>query len=163
MKKPLVLAVLGVTAVLIMGADDSCNTDDTGSQPAKQSNSNKPANGGSNSNSKPASSEPEMTPGQENALQAANDYLDYAPFSKAGLIDQLSSSAGDGYPVADATFAANHVDADWNEEAYKAAKSYLDYSSFSLQGLIDQWSSSAGDQFTQAQAEYGAKKAYNGG
>jgi hypothetical protein len=30
-------------------------------------------------------------------------------FSRAGLIDQLSSSAGDGYTTAQAIYAVNHV------------------------------------------------------
>ena len=81
-------------------------------------------------------------------------------FSKAGLIDQLSSPAGDGYSKADATFAANHVDVDWNAEAVEAAKDYLEISSFSEQALIDQLSSSAGDQFTPAQARYAVNKVY---
>ena len=67
-----------------------------------------------------------MTSGQENALESAQNYLDMSGFSKAGLIQQLSSSAGDGYSKADATFAANNVDADWNEEAVEAAQNYLD-------------------------------------
>lgn len=159
MKKPLILATLGVVAVLVMGADDSCSTDDTGSQSVKQSNTNNSGNGGSNSNPKPVSNEPDMTPGQENALQSAQDYLDYTAFSKSGLIDQLTSI--EGYSKADATFAVNQLDVDWNEQAYKSAKDYLDYTSFSLSSLIDQLASIEG--YTQAQAEYGAKKAYNGG
>ena len=108
----------------------------------------------------PTPEEPEMTSGQENALQAAEDYLDYTGFSKTGLIQQLSSPAGDGYSKADATFAANNVDADWNAEAVEAAEDYLDYTTFSKDGLIDQLSSSAGDQFTPEQAQYAADKVY---
>jgi len=107
---------------------------------------------------KPA--EPEMTSGQENALNAGQNYLDMMPFSKAGLIRQLSSSAGDGYSKADATFAANHVDADWNKEAVEAAKNYLDTMPMSKDALIQQLSSSAGDKYTRAQARYAASKVY---
>lgn len=101
-----------------------------------------------------------MTSGQENALQAAQNYLDLSGFSKAGLIQQLSSPAGDGYSKADATFAANNVDADWNAEAVEAAQNYLDISPMSKDALIQQLSSSAGDKFTPAQAQYAANKVY---
>ena len=80
------------------------------------------------------------------------------PFSRAGLIRQLSSSAGDGYPKADATFAANNVDADWNAEALEAAKNYQDIMPMSRDGLIRQLTSSAGDQYTMKQAEYAVNK-----
>jgi hypothetical protein len=106
------------------------------------------------------STPPELTSGQENALRSAQDYLDYTGFSKAGLIEQLSSSAGEGFSEADATYAANHVDVDWNAEAVEAAQDYIDYTAFSKSGLIEQLSSSAGDQFTPAQAQYAADKVY---
>jgi hypothetical protein len=108
-----------------------------------------------------APTEPTMTAGQRNALQSAHDYLDSQAFSKQGLIEQLSSSAGEGFSVADATYAANHVGANWNEQAVKSAKDYLSGQSFSRQGLIEQLSSSAGEKFTQAQAQYGVSKAYH--
>jgi hypothetical protein len=81
-------------------------------------------------------------------------------FSKAGLIQQLSSPAGDRYTKAEATFAANHVHADWNAEAVESAKSYLDMMPMSKSQLIQQLSSSAGDKFTPAQAAYAASKVY---
>jgi hypothetical protein len=104
--------------------------------------------------------EPEMTSSQENAVASAEDYLDYSGFSKQGLIGQLSSDVADGYSVADATFAANHVDVDWNQEAVEAAQSYLDYSSFSRDGLIDQLTSQAADKFTLAQATHAVDQVY---
>jgi hypothetical protein len=107
-----------------------------------------------------AEKEPEMTLGQENALESAQGYVDMSGFSKAGLIGQLSSSAGEGFSKADATFAANNVDADWNEEAVESAQSYLDMSAFSKAGLIQQLSSAAGDEFTPAQARYAVNKVY---
>ncbi|WP_207392640.1 Ltp family lipoprotein [Aeromicrobium sp. IC_218] len=107
----------------------------------------------------PRESEPEMTSGQENALAAAENYLEIAPFSRKGLIRQLSSDAGDGYSRKDATYAADHVDVDWKEQAVKAAENYLDISPFSRQAMIEQLSSDAGDGYTRAQAEHGAEKA----
>jgi hypothetical protein len=103
---------------------------------------------------------PAMTDSQRNAVSAANDYLATQAFSKQGLIDQLSSSAGDGYPKADAVFAVNHIKVDWNEQAVKSARDYLNMQSFSKQELIDQLSSSSGEGFTPAQAEYAVSKVY---
>ena len=70
----------------------------------------------------------------------------------------MSSSAGEGYSRADATYAVNHIDVDWNEQAAKAAQNYLDTMPFSRQGLIEQLSSDAGDGYTHAQAVYGVNQ-----
>ena len=150
------MPVLLASALLVGGAD-SCSTEETGNGNGSGNNQ------GQTAKEKPAPSAPEMTTAQENAVQAAEDYLSFSSFSKAGLIGQLSSSAGEGFSKADATFAVNHIDVDWNEQAVRAAKDYLDYSSFSKSGLIDQLSSSAGEQFTPAQAQYAADKVYSGG
>lgn len=150
MKKTLALATLGIVTIFAMGADDSCSVEEDVPPPGKQANGNK----------KPKSNTPDLTAGQENAIKSAQSYLDMSGFSKAGLIGQLSSPAGEGFAKKDAVFAVEYLSPNWNAEAYESAKSYLDLSAFSLQGLIDQLSSSAGEQFTQAQAEYGAKKAY---
>ncbi len=102
--------------------------------------------------------EPKFTVSQENAIESAQSYLDYAAFSEKGLIDQLSSKYGDGFPRKDAVFAVNHIKVDWNAEAVESAKSYLEFSSFSRQGLIEQLTSEYGDQFTMKQALYAVKK-----
>jgi hypothetical protein len=77
-------------------------------------------------------------------------------FSRAGLIQQLSSKAGEGFKTADAIFAVNHITVDWNKEAVESAKSYLQTGGMSRAGLIQQLSSNAGEQFTPAQATYAA-------
>ena len=100
-----------------------------------------------------------MTRSQEQALGSAEDYLDYSAFSRKGLIRQLSSDAGEGYPKADAVWAVDHVKVNWNDQAYKSAKDYLDYSHFSRSGLIQQLESDSGEGFTHSQAVYGAEKA----
>jgi Host cell surface-exposed lipoprotein len=97
-----------------------------------------------------------LTAGQEQAVGSAQDYLAFSAFSHDGLIDQLSSKAGDGYPLKDAVFAVNHIKVDWNKQAVRSAKDYLDFTHFSRQGLIDQLSSEAGDQYTVAEATYAA-------
>jgi len=132
----------------------------SGETSTSSQSSNAPAqNGTANSNgenNKPSG--PHYTLSQQNAIHAAENYLETTAFSKAGLIEQLSSSAGDKYPHQDAVFAVDHLHVNYDDQAVKAAKNYLSTSSFSCQGMIEQLSSSAGDKYTVAQAEYGAKK-----
>jgi len=75
------------------------------------------------------------------------------------LIDQLDSSAGDGYSVNDATVAVDSLTVNWNAEAVQAAKDYMKSQPFSCTDLINRLDSSAGDQYTVAQATYGATQA----
>jgi hypothetical protein len=107
----------------------------------------------------PTATKPAMTKSQEQAIGSAEQYLAYTAFSRKGLIHQLSSDAGEGFSVADATFAVDHVKVNWNEQAAKKAKEYLSYAHFSRQGLIHQLESDAGEGFTHRQAVYGVTKA----
>ena len=100
-----------------------------------------------------------LTKPQKNAVRAAKEYLSIQGFSRDGLISQLSSAAGNGFELRDATIAVDSLGVDWNEQAAKSAKAYLDLMGFSCSGLIQQLSSSAGDKYTKSQATYGAKKA----
>jgi hypothetical protein len=106
-----------------------------------------------------APSKPEYTVAQQQAIQSAESYVAMSGFSRAGLIGQLSSKAGEGFERADAVFAVNHIKVDWNKEAVESAKQYLEMGGFSRSGLIQQLSSKAGDQYTPAQAEYAVNKA----
>lgn len=98
------------------------------------------------------------TVSQLNALRSAESYLEFKGFSKKGLIDQLSSEYGEGFPRKDAEWAVENLDVNWNEQAVRAGQSYLDFKGFSRSGLIDQLSSDYGDQFTKKQATYAADK-----
>jgi hypothetical protein len=100
-----------------------------------------------------------LTGPQSNAVRSAKQYLSISGFSRNGLILQLSSDAGDGYNVADATVAVDSLNIDWNNQAIRSAKQYLNISGFSCKGLIEQLSSSAGDGYTKSQATYGAQQA----
>ena len=102
-----------------------------------------------------------MTAGQENALESARSYLDMGGFSRKGLIEQLSSSAGEGFTQADARYAADRAHADWNQQAVESAQGYLDMGGFSRASLLDQLTSSAGEGFTQEQARYAVSKVYH--
>ena len=75
------------------------------------------------------------TRGEQNALNRANDYLEFMSFSRSGLIDQLEF---EGYTTSEAEYAVDNCGADWDEQAVLKAEEYLDFMSFSRSGLIDQ-------------------------
>lgn len=100
-----------------------------------------------------------LTRPQKNAVRSANNYLSMSGFSQRGLIEQLSSSYGDGYSVADATAAVNSLSVNWNEQAARSAEQYLSMMGFSCSGLVQQLSNDAGDKYTRDQATYGAQQA----
>lgn len=100
-----------------------------------------------------------LTGPQKNAVRSAEQYLNMSGFSREGLIQQLSSSYGSGYEIADATAAVDSLNVDWSEQAVRSAKQYLEMTGFSCNGLIEQLSSSAGSSYTLDQATYGAKQA----
>lgn len=95
------------------------------------------------------------TMGESNALRSAGAYLAFSAFSYTGLIDQLEF---EGYTTAEATYAADHCGADWDEQAAKSAQNYLSFTAFSLEGLIGQLEY---EGFTPEQANYGANLAYS--
>jgi hypothetical protein len=99
---------------------------------------------------------PPMTTAQQQAVDAAQSYLSLGQgFSEQGLLQQLTSSAGNGFSKSDAEFAINYLNPNWNQQAVDAAKGYLSLGQgFSEQGLLQQLTSSAGNGFTQAQAEF---------
>jgi len=99
----------------------------------------------------------DLTGPQNNAIRSAKQYLSMTGFSRNGLIHQLSSDAGEGFDVSDATIAVDSMNIDWNQQAVRSAKQYLNMMGFSCKGLIKQLSSSAGEKYTVDQATYGAK------
>ncbi len=140
-KRPLTLlgAVLGALVAVVLlsqcGGDDSPGTTGSGSgavveQPAEQ----------------------QLPAGQQNALDKGEQYLDALPFSRDGLAKQLES---EGFSEADAAFAADNVDADWNEQAAAKAESYQDAGvALSYDGMVRQLET---DGFTEQQADHGAR------
>ena len=162
-----VVLICCAAGVLGIGGDDSdstassetssqTSTADESTEDADEADEEKPATEEEPAEEEPA--EPEMSTEQANAVRSAENYLEFMPFSKQGLIDQLSSPAGDGYPQEVAVFAVEHIedDVDWKEQAVKAAENYQELMGFSREGLIQQLTSEAGDQYTQEQAEYAA-------
>lgn len=92
---------------------------------------------------------PALTLAQQNAVDSAQRYLDFAGFSRTGLIGQLEF---EGFATEDATWAVDYLAPDWNAEAAESAQNYLDFTSFSRQGLIDQL---VFEGYTPAEAEAG--------
>lgn len=139
------------------GVDDS--TDSTGSEPTTVAPTTAAPTTKAPVQPKPKPAppaQPDLTFGQEQAIGAAKDYLDTSAFSRAGLIEQLSSAYGSGFSRADATFAVDHLNVNWKEQAVLSAKEYLRTMHFSRAGLIQQLSSAYGSQFTRAEATYAA-------
>ena len=94
-------------------------------------------------------SEPQFSVAQENALSSGQSYIDMSGFSREGLIKQLKF---EGFSKADAAFAAENVDVNWNKEAAQSAETYMDTTSFSADGLRQQLEF---EGFTAGQAEHG--------
>src|SRR5205809_5490895 len=62
----------------------------------------------------PVDTTPSYTVSQQNAIRSAQEYLSSQAFSYTGLISQLSSKYGEGFAKADAVFAVNHIQVNWN-------------------------------------------------
>jgi hypothetical protein len=75
-------------------------------------------------------------------------------FSAESLLQQLTSSYGNGFSQADASFAISYLNPDWNQQAVDAAQGYIKMGGFSASSLLQQLTSSYGNGFTEAQAEY---------
>lgn len=70
---------------------------------------------------------PSMTASQEQAVRKAEQYIDFAAFSRSGLIKQLKY---EGFSGGDAKFAVDHIDVDWMEQAALKAEDYLEFTAF---------------------------------
>jgi hypothetical protein len=152
----------GLAALAVAGLVAACGTTTEAEKPSTPATirgdaSPPKAEAGETKATKPKAT---ITSSQARAIESAKDYLSFQAFSKKGLIQQLSSDAGEGYPRADAVFAVDHMNIDWKEQAVKSARGYLDMQSFSRQGLIHQLSSDAGEGFTLSQAKYAVGKVY---
>jgi len=150
------IVTIALTAAVAVGGLSACSSMDNSSNAAAKTHQVATTGNKTEAPSKKTSAPatPRYTVAQENAIESARSYLDMSGFSRAGLIQQLSSKAGEGFKMADAVFAVNHIKVDWNKEAVESAKAYLQMSSFSRANLILQLSSNAGDKFTLAQATY---------
>ena len=103
-----------------------------------------------------APASPSMTGAQQQAVDSAESYLSEGQgFSNHGLLNQLTSSSGEGFSKSDAEFAIKYLNPNWDQQAVDSATGYLsEGQGFSEQGLLQQLTSSSGEGFTEAQAEY---------
>jgi host cell surface-exposed lipoprotein len=103
-----------------------------------------------------ASASPSMTGAQQQAIESAESYLSEGQgFSKQGLLNQLTSSFGEGFPKSDAEFAIKYLKPNWDQQAVDSAQGYLsEGQGFSQQSLLQQLTSTSGEGFTEAQGEY---------
>lgn len=152
------LLIVGACSAAIDGTDTSSGDDKTYAERQTDERAAKTKDAGASEVTAEATATPKPKPtptytaAQENAIASAENYLDFTAFSREGLIEQL---VFEDYSKADATFAVNHIEVDWNEQAAAAAKDYLDYSSFSRQGLIDQLTF---EGYTVEQATHGVNQ-----
>jgi hypothetical protein len=154
------LALVVLIAIISAAAGGSSSKNSNGSSGGSltttvQTQTTTPASKPTKPKSKPSLSGP-----QQQAVESAQSYLSEGTgFSRAGLIKQLSSSYGEGFPRAVAVFAVDHLDVNWYQQAVESAKGYKsEGSGFSCAGMIQQLSSSYGEGFTHAQATYAAHK-----
>ena len=104
-----------------------------------------------------AEKQPARTAGQKQALAKAQTLVDSGPPSKDRLIVLLRAA---GYSKADATFAANNVEVDWNQEAFQRGASFLADVQPPLSKDAVFWLLTLLEQFTPGQARYAVNKLY---
>ncbi|MCX7537073.1 Ltp family lipoprotein [Corynebacterium sp. P5875] len=158
---PLILVILmffgfvGCTALLGKSLDDAGLLDETTSSSApaavKPAEGDAPAEPAADA---PAAGDSDVPREYKNALKAAQNYLKFTPFSKAGLYDQLTSEYANKFPADAAQYAVDNVQTDWNENALKTARRYQEISHMSDAELYDQLISEYADQYTPEQAQY---------
>jgi hypothetical protein len=126
------------------------------SAPAAAPSASTPATPASTSaSSAPTATAPAMSAADQQAVEAAQGYLNLGSgFSAESLYKQLTSSYGSGFTSAAANFAISYLHPDWYQQAVEAAKGYMSLGGFSRESLIQQLTSNYGDGFTYAQAEY---------
>jgi hypothetical protein len=91
---------------------------------------------------------------KDGALADAKIQSDMLYSSKQGIHDTL---VFEGYSEETATYAADHVDADWNRNALEKAKLYEESGGMSNDDIHEQLTSEYGEQFTDEQADYAIK------
>jgi Host cell surface-exposed lipoprotein len=103
---------------------------------------------------------PTMSVPHEQAVESAKGYLTMGQgFSRYGLLQQLTSSSGEGMARPDALFAIRFLHPNWDRQAVESAKGYLKMGEgFSRSSLFQQLTSTSGEGFTPAQANFALRK-----
>lgn len=96
----------------------------------------------------------EPTAEQKNALEKAESYAKIMHMSKQGIYDQLTSEYGEKFDAADAQYAIDNIEWDWNANALEKAKIYRDTMNMSKNRIYDQLISQYGEKFTEEEAQY---------
>lgn len=154
-----ILAVAGtIVLIIIIASVASSGKGNTaaGSSPGSAASSQAPSPAATTP-SPAAPAAPQYTPEQQQAVAGAEQYLQMGGFSRLGLIQQLDSSSGNGFPESIAKFAVNHIKVNWDQQAAEAAKGYMQQGGFSYSSMVQQLDSPYGNDFTYSQAVYGAK------
>ncbi|WP_330996626.1 Ltp family lipoprotein [Burkholderia stagnalis] len=101
---------LAIMSTLALTACDQKSANQAQSTPTVSDSASRAAH---NQKSAPAEQDASssLTGPQNNAARSAKQYLSMQGFSCKGLIQQLSSSAGDRYTVSQATYGAHHAGA----------------------------------------------------
>ena len=111
-----ILAIAGaIVLIIIIASVASSGKDDTaaGSSPGGAASSQAPSPAATTS-SRAAPAAAQYTPEQQQAIEAAKQYLQMSSgFSRLGLIQQLDSSSGNGFPRSVAKFAVTHIKVNW--------------------------------------------------
>ncbi|OKL48180.1 hypothetical protein BSR28_00235 [Boudabousia liubingyangii] len=89
----------------------------------------------------------------EKATESAKQYLESIPFSRSGLIHQLTYNGE--FTEAEATQAVDSLNVDWNEQALRKAQEYVDSGmGLSKKGIAKMLSEKDIAGFTEEQTEY---------
>ena len=72
---------------------------------------------------------------QEKVVAAAKSYIEYAPMSKEGMIEQLKY---ENFSQDDAEYAVNHANIKWDEQASRSAVVFIGYSNPTTNELKEQ-------------------------
>lgn len=145
MKK--IITVVAIAAALAL---TGCSASDSAGTPV-------PGNAPAASEAAPAADKPKEAdvPSEfKSALKSAENYNKIIPMSKAGLLAQLTSPAGDKFSPEAAQYAVDTIKADWNANALKSAKTYQGTMAMSPEAIRGQLTSEAGDKYTAEEADY---------
>lgn len=94
------------------------------------------------------------TPEQSSALAKAQSYSTMMHMSRQGIYDQLTSEYGEKFSPDAASWALDHLDADYNANALAKARDYQNTMSMSPEAIRDQLTSQYGEKFTPDEANY---------
>lgn len=85
---------------------------------------------------------------KKNAIEKAQSYIRFMPFSRKGLIEQLEYNS---FSYEDAEYGVDQLGIDWKEQALKKGQSYINMMAFSRKDLIEQLEH---DGFSNEEAVY---------